>query len=45
LRTRQIDKNSIVIEFVYPACLKATEHIGYINLSTQSCRSIKAARV
>ena len=31
LRTRQIDKNSLVIDFVYPACLKAAEHIGYIK--------------
>ena len=31
MRTRQIDKNNIVIEFVYPACLKAGEHIGYVK--------------
>jgi hypothetical protein len=31
LRTRQIDKNSVLVEFAYPACLNATEHIGYVK--------------
>ena len=31
LRTRQIDKNSLVVDFVYPACLKTVELIGHIK--------------
>ncbi|MHC4401326.1 MAG: nucleotidyl transferase AbiEii/AbiGii toxin family protein [Planctomycetota bacterium] len=31
LRARPIGKSSVVAEFAYPACLEATEHIGYIK--------------
>ena len=31
LKTRQIDKDSVVVEFAYPGCLTSTEHVGYVK--------------
>jgi hypothetical protein len=31
LKARQIDKSSVVIDFVYPPCLKTAELVGYVK--------------
>ena len=31
LRTRYLDKNSVLVEFAYPACLRAAERTGYVK--------------